>query len=467
MVDKNRGLGLLYILLAGGLVVAFSVGVGASDQILPVVQTINWGSLVGAEIAPNLFVECVVRGFTFYIDDVGNRRQGDFGFSNAGLFTEFSVVSRNTGVTIETFEQEIRLQCDSSFALQMNLIGTATQFVSSTNEASNFITDIFATDINGAKKLVGTKSVTISPQIVPNDREILIGKVVFSTQSIEDAIAPTERATRAGAGGVDTSIQQFDSQISFDTDYLINIEIEGAEWQTFGEVNNGYKVTWINDDFTAGTTTPTSTDIKLILTEPTTGLLNDNNQIILTAVLPLWTQSEGNPTFKVTSEQTGATLATTIMSLSSSNDIQANFFENVLLRTDEKGKFKITVTSTGRVPATALLSTTDPTGGTAGGNNEFTTKACVVPIGFVDSALITGLAFLTGSCLEDVQKTCSSGLIPVLNTCIPSGVAGLLQGFNLIILFVVLIVIAIFIKIAIAIARKPKAVARAFIPTGL
>jgi hypothetical protein len=468
--NNNRGLGLLYLLLGIGVVVTLFL-VGALDQVLPVIQTHNWGSLFTAELAPNLFISCTLRGFTFYVDDVGNRRQGDFGFQEAGLFTEFSLVSRATGKTIQDFEQEVRIECnanDPSFEqIPFRLIDRSTAFTTG-EDRSLLLVDLFATDINGNEKLVKTSTVTIAGQTIPYGQEVIIGKAVFSASDIETAIAPREAGDRAGAGGVDPSIQQFNSQIRFDTGYTVNFEYQSTEWRAFGEIDNGYRVTWINDNFSAEPTDPQNTDIILQLQSPSNGLLTSNKQIIVNAVLPNWSSGEGNPSFKVTSEQTGATLASTVMTLAGQDAEKATFNENVILRTDETGKFKITVSTTsGRVPATLLVSTAEPTMDPTQVGGDPETRTCVVPIGFVDSALIATLSFLTGSCIEDVQKQCSSGLIPVLNVCIPAGIAGLLQGINLIILFVVLIVIAIIIKIAIAIARKPKQTARAFIPSGL
>lgn len=455
---KNRGMGTLYIILVASVAIAFSV-TPLSNLIPSIDLQESIGNFFSFELAPNQFADCTVRQFLFYIDSAGNRRQGDFDFDIAGLYTQFDLVSRATGITIEKFEVDTYLKCSSDLAVaNFDLVPT-----------SSIIYSVRIDDKDGKTLLVreafvdptippvGTRFASANRMIDVLNKEVKIATFSINAEEVEEKIDPNKCGLFGCATG-STPTQTFNSHFQIVTDYAFDFDILNVKWEAFGKLFSGYQVRFEDTDFTGTISEPKSTDIKVFVVRPYGAVFSEGITRILQveATLPEWQTAEGNPTMNVKSEQTQGTISNTVMDIGRQISGATVFTKQIVFPSTEDGTFKISVSLPKRVTGTAYVATFEtseepppPMGGTT----------CNIPAGITEGCP-------TNTCEDNGQIT--STFFGVGRFCVPLELAFLFQGYNLIWLIVGIIFLLIIIKAIVYIAQSgnKEPPHTAFYPTG-
>ncbi len=464
--NKNRGLGSLYIILAIHVILIVTLS-PLTNAIPPVTEIFDFANVFSFDIAPNSFATCDVRSFLFYTDDNGNKRQGDFSFADASLFVTFDLISRNTGATIEEFEVQTSLKCSEDLSkdpsdLNFDLTPTST-----------IVYSVFATNQDGDEVFI--KISTIDPTVPPTgtrqastmrtidvqNKEVIIATFKVSADEIEEKIKPIDSSRR---GTTSTAEQEFSSQLRIKTDYEFDFDILDVKWETFGLLDNGYKIKVIDTGFSGTVNQPLSTEINIQVVRPTNGVFKEGETRVVTisARLPQYTSGEGLPTMKITSEQTGITVATTVMTGSTASSSEAVFGSQVVLGSLESGSFKVQVSLPKRTTAQTIIKTFDA--GTTGGGNT-PNPVCVIDSQFIDQ--IDPTTCNPNTTCEDFNQVTSS-VFGFGKFCVPTTYAWVFQGLNILWILVAFIVVIIFFKIVATIAGGggSKVIVRSAVPTG-
>lgn len=464
--NKNRGLGSLYLILAIHVVLIVVLS-PLTNAIPPITEVFSFANIFSFDIAPNSFATCDVRSFLFYTDVNGNKRQGDFSFADASLFVTFDIQSRATGATIEEFEVQTRLKCTEDLSKDpsdLNFDLTPT---------SKIIYSVFATNQDGNEVFI--KISTIDPTVPPTgtrqastmrtidvqNKEVIIAVFKVSADEIEEKIKPVDSSRR---GTTSTASQEFSSQLRIKTDYEFDFDILNVKWEAFGLLDNGYKMKVIDTGFSGTINQPLSTEINIQVVRPTNGVFKEGETrvVSITAKLPQYTSGEGLPTMKIFSEQTGITVATTVMTGNTASSSEATFGSQVVLGSLESGSFKVQVSLPKRTTAQTIIKTFDA-GSTGGGTTP--NPVCVIDSQFID--LIDPTTCRPDTTCEDFNQITSS-VFGFGSFCVPTTFAWVFQGLNILWILVGIIVVIIFLKIIATIAGGggSKVIVRSAVPTG-
>lgn len=461
--NRNRGLGTLYliVLIHVALIIALSP---ITNAIPPIEVDHIFDNAFAFEVAPNVFAECFVRNFLFYLDSAGNRRQGDFDFDNSGLFTTFDLVSLATGITIDKFEVETSIKCTETLSkdpsdLNFDLVPTSTlKYTVSILDKDGKEIFVSSSSVDPTAPAVGTRQFSaISRTIDVQNKEVLLNVFEIDASVIEEKIDPNSCSIFGCATGT-TPTQTFRSHVRILTDYDFDFDILNVKWESRGKLDSGYKVNFVDTGFKGTIDTPKSTDITIKVLRPTGGVFSETGTRLLEveAILPEWQSGEGQPTITVRNDATQAQISSLVMDRSATEAGSTIFVKRILMPSSGYDTLKVVVSLDGRVSATTYVKTFG--GGTGGGNGATTT--CNIGTN------------ADGTCIQPTESCESKNLITSSflgagKFCVPPSFAFVFAGFNIIWIslgFVVfLIVIAIIIKVA---GGGSKVIVRSAVPTG-
>lgn len=429
---SNRGLGSLYVILLIHVVLIVALS-PITNAIPPVDFDHAISNTFTFELAPNFFADCNVRQFLFYVDSAGNRRQGDFDFDQASLFTQFDLVSRATGITVEKFEVDTFIKCEESLGVSnFDLVPT-----------SSIVYSVRIDDKNGNAILV--KEMTIDPTAVAvgtrqfsttdrsidvQNKEVQLATFSILASEIDEKIDPNSCSIFGCATG-STATQTFRTHLRILTDYSFDFDIIGVKWEAFGQLDSGYNLNFVDTDFTGTIDEPKSTDIIIKTLRPTSSVFAETGTRLLEieAILPEWQTGEGAPTITVKNDDTQGTISSQVMDLSRAEAGSTIFVKRIVMPSSGYDTLKVQVSINGRVTATTYVKTFEIGGTDPPPNPTCNGADCNPPPTCESKNLIT------------------SSFLGIGSFCVPPNLAFIFQGFNIIWItagFVVfLIVIAI------------------------
>jgi hypothetical protein len=458
---KNRGLGSLYVILAIHVVLILALS-PLTNAIPPIELDHAFTDVFLFELAPNFFADCTARSFLFYVDSAGNRRQGSFTFDQASLFTQFDLVSRATGITIESFEVDTSIKCTETLGVtNFDMVPTSSLVYSvRIDDKDGNAQLVLEKSIDPTAVAVGTRQFSTTDRSIDvQNKEVQLATFTIPASVIEEKIDPNKCSIFGCATG-STPTQSFRTQVRIITDYSFDFDIIGVKWEAFGKLSNGYNVNFVDTDFTGTVEDPKSTDIIIKVIRPTGGVFSETGTRLLEvkAFLPDWQTGEGAPTITVKNDDTQGTISSQVLDLAGTEAGSTVFSKRIVLPSSGYDTLKVLVSINGRVTATTFVETFEAGGG--GGNGGTTT--CNLG---TDS---------TGSCIQPTQTCESKNLITssflgIGSFCVPPNLAFIFQGFNILWLTAGFVVFLIVIAVISAIVKSgggSRVIVRSAMPTG-
>lgn len=243
------------------------------QHLVPQILISQFGEAVGTK--------CSFSSILFYITSDGDRIQGDIDIAKKFIspLEAASLVSRFTGKTIDRFETDVFMTCRTLSGYETyNMVVTGGQFrnlviADDSDGTTKKVHEIF-------QRLSGTTNIRLI-----DDRKTFIDTIITPARQIENSL--------------NQDILSFDTTIQFILNYQTEMTIDGEDFIFDGIIKNNYKVSILNNQGTATPREPTNTDLKLVITNPSSKVVVSGNIWDFRIEIIDWDKSEGFPSLTI------------------------------------------------------------------------------------------------------------------------------------------------------------------------